>query len=189
MRGHLDGLAAVEATVIFRWFNLIETGERIRDLLLNRWDSDEARRRLTGVHPLVTGSYQIQTFNGMDKLAGALQAIDTARPMLARMVPRWGRALRGAWRVSNPFRIWVRSWRTKSCPTFAGLPCLQRGVRKRPTGDARFDAGPSCNESPRGLLATGMDTVGDAGSRTLECEFAKYEMARSGERLKRRYSR
>ena len=75
VRCHLNGLAVVEATVIFRWFNLIETGERIKDLLLTGWNSEEARRRLTGVRPLVTGAYQIKTFNGMDKLEGALRAI------------------------------------------------------------------------------------------------------------------
>ena len=47
--------------------------------------------------PLVTGTYQIKTINGMTKLEGALKAIDTARPMLPRMVRRWGRDLRGAW--------------------------------------------------------------------------------------------
>jgi len=38
------------------WFCRIETGERIKDLLLNGWSTQEARRRLTGVRPLVTGA-------------------------------------------------------------------------------------------------------------------------------------
>jgi hypothetical protein len=98
VRSHLVGLPVVEATVIFRFFNLISTGDRIKDLLLNSWDSQEARRRLDGVSPLVTGAYQIKTVSGLNKLEGALQAIDAARPLLARMTPRWGRSLRGAWR-------------------------------------------------------------------------------------------
>src|SRR6185436_10966299 len=31
----------VGATVAFRWFNRIETGERIKDLLVGPWDSKE----------------------------------------------------------------------------------------------------------------------------------------------------
>jgi hypothetical protein len=96
VRDHLDGLAVVEATVNFRFFNLISTGERILDLLLGGWNSAAARERLADVHPLVTGAYQIKTHNGMSKLEGQLLAIDTAKPMLARMVPRWGRTLRAA---------------------------------------------------------------------------------------------
>jgi hypothetical protein len=98
VRSHLDGLAVVEATVNFRYFNLISTGERVKDLLLNGWDEWEARKRLTGVHPLVTGAYQIKTVTGLDKLEGALKSIELARPILRRMHPRWGKSLRGAWR-------------------------------------------------------------------------------------------
>ncbi len=39
VRSKLDGWRAVEATIAFRSFNLIETGERIEDLLLDGWDS------------------------------------------------------------------------------------------------------------------------------------------------------
>jgi hypothetical protein len=38
------------------WFCRMETGERIKDLLLNGWNTQEARRRLAGVRPLVTGA-------------------------------------------------------------------------------------------------------------------------------------
>jgi hypothetical protein len=46
VRQHLDGLRAIEATVCFRWFNFIPTGEKVLDLLLNGWDGREALRRL-----------------------------------------------------------------------------------------------------------------------------------------------
>lgn len=85
VRDHLDGLAALEAVVIFRWFNRIETGERIKDLLLEGWDTEEARRRLTGVSPVVTGAYIIKTYDAMTKLEGILKAIQGAMPRLAVM--------------------------------------------------------------------------------------------------------
>jgi hypothetical protein len=65
------------ATVAFRWFNRIETGEKIKDLLLNgNWDSNEVRQRLWLDEPVVTGAYMIKTPEGRDKLDGVLWCID-----------------------------------------------------------------------------------------------------------------
>lgn len=97
VRQHLTGQAAVEACLIFRWFNKIETGEIIKDLLLNGWNTAEARRRLTGVSPIVTGAYIIKTPNGKSKLEGLLWCIEQARVYLPKCVPTWGQTLRGAW--------------------------------------------------------------------------------------------
>jgi hypothetical protein len=97
VRSKLSGLAVVEATVIFRWFNRIQTGEIVKDLLLNGWDTEEARRRLTGVAPIVSGAYIIKTLDGVSKLDGILHCVDLARPQLAAMVPKWGGSLRAAW--------------------------------------------------------------------------------------------
>lgn len=74
--GHDDRLLL--ATIAFRWFNRIETGERILDLLLNQWDTEEARRRLADVRPVVTGAYMIKTPDGMSKLDGVLTCIEWA---------------------------------------------------------------------------------------------------------------
>lgn len=80
-------------TVIFRWFNRIETGrhlmfipeevppgygENIRpsDNLLLNWDPDSARRRLQHVSPLVTGAYMIKTPPRVTKLEGLIWCID-----------------------------------------------------------------------------------------------------------------
>lgn len=98
VRSKLDGLKVVEATLIFRWFNRITTGEIIKDLLLNNWITEEARNRLQNVHPVVTGAYMIKTFNGMNKLDGILLAIDGALPQLPKMVPYWGSTLEGVWK-------------------------------------------------------------------------------------------
>lgn len=90
-------LKIVEATVIFRWFNRIETGEVIRDLLLNGWNQDEANRRLAHVKPLVTGAYMIKTLTGKNKLDGILECVRVARILLPDMVKLWGNSLRRAW--------------------------------------------------------------------------------------------
>lgn len=69
------------ATVAFRWFNRINAGEVIRDLILaekdtNGWDMDkwyhalEAVRRRDG--RIVTGAYMIKTPARMDKISGIL---------------------------------------------------------------------------------------------------------------------
>jgi hypothetical protein len=84
VRSKVSGLRAVEACLIFRWFNRIETGERITDLLVEGWDTEEARRRLKGVAPLVTGAYMVHSPIGFNKLDGLLYAIDEARPHLRR---------------------------------------------------------------------------------------------------------
>jgi hypothetical protein len=98
VREKTSGLRLVEATLIFRWFNFIATGERLEDLLLDGWNSDEARRRLTGVGKIVTGAYMVRTPFGVTKLEALLALIDKALPMLPAMVERWGDSLEAAWR-------------------------------------------------------------------------------------------
>lgn len=90
-------IAVAEATLIFRAFNRITTGEIIKDLLLNGWDRDEARERLKNTQPLVTGAYMLKYESGVSKLEGALLLIEGARYKLPTMVPNWGRTLEGAW--------------------------------------------------------------------------------------------
>jgi alpha-glutamyl/putrescinyl thymine pyrophosphorylase clade 1 len=85
------------ATVTFRWFNRIETGERIKDLLLEKWDTEEARRRLTGIAPVVTGAYIIKGPDNYSKLDGVLHCIDEAIPTIMSIAPLWGKSLREAW--------------------------------------------------------------------------------------------
>jgi hypothetical protein len=97
VRTHVSGIRAIEATIIFRWFNRIETGELIKDLLLDGWNRAEAERRLKDVHPLVTGAYMIKTLTGFNKLDGILESIEVARRMLPGMVDSWGESLQAAW--------------------------------------------------------------------------------------------
>ena len=86
----------VLSTVIFRWFNRIETGEKILDLLVGEWNTEEARQRLTGISPVVTGAYIIKGPDGYSKLDGVLHCVDEAIPRLHLMTERW-QTLRGAW--------------------------------------------------------------------------------------------
>lgn len=87
------------ATIAFRWFNRIETGEVIKDLFY-AWDSDEARRRLAGVSPVVTGAYIIKTPDGMNKLDGVLWCIDQCAADIDRLCAAMhGASLQEAWRT------------------------------------------------------------------------------------------
>lgn len=91
VRDHVHGVDALKATIIFRWFNRIETGEIIKPMLLNgRWDREQAEILLDGVKPLVTGAYMIKTITGMDKLRGALTVIDDAIPFINNLVAQKG---------------------------------------------------------------------------------------------------
>lgn len=72
------------AAVIFRWFNKIETGELLKDLLLGSWDTEEARRRLyrrvsLEKVPILGAAYMIKSPPGMNKVDGLLQCIDAVR--------------------------------------------------------------------------------------------------------------
>jgi hypothetical protein len=64
------------ATVIFRWFNLIETGRTLieHDLLLN-WDRKKAIEEITKQPKWITGAYIIKTPNSMDKVTGVAECI------------------------------------------------------------------------------------------------------------------
>ncbi len=97
VRSKLGGLAVVEAVVAFRWFNRIETGARVLDLLLHGWDASEARRRLTGIEPVVTGAYVIKTPDGRSKLEGVLWCIESARARLPMLVPTPATSRRQVW--------------------------------------------------------------------------------------------
>lgn len=79
----------VEAAVIFRWFNRIETVEEIEDLLVGQWDAEEAFRRLQDVKPLTTGAYIICSQPGYPKLQGVLKCIERARVTIPEFVVSW----------------------------------------------------------------------------------------------------
>lgn len=78
------------ATIIFRWFNRIETGKELLngrqgETLFDNWSSDDARAILKDRKPVVTGAYIIKTPNGMNKLDGVLWCIDQIAPVCQQL--------------------------------------------------------------------------------------------------------
>ena len=72
-----DEIEVALATIIFRWFNLIETGKVLLEHELYRnWDSDYCYQVLEDQPQWVTGAYIIKTPNGMNKLEGVCWCID-----------------------------------------------------------------------------------------------------------------
>ena len=71
-----DEPEVIMATIIFRWFNLIETGRTLieHDLLIN-WDRKKAIEEITKQPKWITGSYIIKTPNRMDKVTGVAECI------------------------------------------------------------------------------------------------------------------
>lgn len=75
--GMRDEMDVALATIIFRWFNLIETGKILLEHDLYRdWDSDYCIEILSDQPQWVTGAYIIKTPNGMNKLEGVCWCID-----------------------------------------------------------------------------------------------------------------
>ena len=66
----------IMATVIFRWFNFINTGRTLieHDLLMN-WDREKAIEEVTKQPKWVTGAYIVKTPNGMDKVTGVAECV------------------------------------------------------------------------------------------------------------------
>ena len=65
------------ATIIFRWFNRIETGEvLLKHGLFDDWDEGRAFKSLGNLQPLVTGAYMIKTPAKMKKLPGLIWCIN-----------------------------------------------------------------------------------------------------------------
>ena len=64
------------ATVIFRWFNLIETGRTLlKHNLLFDWNREKAIQEITKQPKWITGSYIIKTPNRMDKVTGVAECV------------------------------------------------------------------------------------------------------------------
>tara|TARA_R110000803_G_scaffold180062_1_gene242423 strand:- start:3 stop:698 length:696 start_codon:yes stop_codon:yes gene_type:complete len=64
------------ATVIFRWFNHIDTGRTlIKNDLLHNWDRVKAIEEITKQPKWITGAYIIKTPNGMDKVTGVAECV------------------------------------------------------------------------------------------------------------------
>ena len=64
------------ATVIFRWFNLIETGRTLLEHdLLENWDRKKAIAEIFKQPKWITGAYIIKTPNRMNKVTGVAECV------------------------------------------------------------------------------------------------------------------
>ena len=73
------------ATIIFRWFNLIQTGETLLKHNLHiDWDPELAREEIKKQDKYVTGGYIIKTPDGMDKVDGVIWCIEKVWKKLDR---------------------------------------------------------------------------------------------------------
>jgi len=71
-----DDPEVLMATVIFRWFNYIETGRTlVRHNLHLEWDRKKAIEEITKQDKWVTGAYIVKTPNRMDKVTGVAECI------------------------------------------------------------------------------------------------------------------
>jgi len=79
IRGPLkDSSDVYMATIIFRWFNLIETGETlIAHNLIKEWDPKKAYEVITPQKKWITGAYMIKSPTGKNKVRGICQTITT----------------------------------------------------------------------------------------------------------------
>lgn len=102
------------ATVIFRWFNLIETGELLdRECLLQRWDERravDALREANKKGPVFTGAYMIKAGNGPPgcKIPNVCAAITTVwnkrKLLLDECKPRPTLQMKGLWNLLRRFK-------------------------------------------------------------------------------------
>lgn len=89
VRDHVaeDPWRSIFACMLFRWFNRIETGEKIKGALRRgRWKPDELRTNLNNHAPLLTGAYIIKTPPAMKKLEGIIWCMEQAVPQIDALV-------------------------------------------------------------------------------------------------------
>lgn len=199
------------ATIGWRWFNRIETCERVP---LEAWaegDTAAMRKAFEGVIPLVTNAYMIKSPTGKNKLDGLLQNIESAKEYISditftslesahaqlREVPMLGPFL--AYEIITDLRHTHLLENAPDIMTWASAgPGCQRGIewvlgRKIPSYASKA--------GQREALAVMRDLL-DASRelwnyphapwemREVEhtlCEFDKYRRGQEGARLKRRY--
>lgn len=76
--------------IVFRWFNRIETAEKLMSAeLFDEWNAVAAKKILQGVSPVVTGAYVIKTPDGMSKLDGVLWCVENVRPHIPHIAEAW----------------------------------------------------------------------------------------------------
>ncbi len=85
-----DNHRVAMATVVFRWFNLISTGELIRNLLReDPYDLEHIEAVLRPIQArgdkLYTGAFMINSAPGVDKLTSLLECMKEAKPIASAL--------------------------------------------------------------------------------------------------------
>lgn len=88
LRAPLEGdmPKTLRAMLVFRWFNLIESGECLRPWLLGYESRQDAigklHRRVAEKKPILNAAYMIKSPPGHDKITGLFQCIDAILPSI-----------------------------------------------------------------------------------------------------------
>jgi len=101
-----DDPKVLMATVIFRWFNFIETGRTlVRHNLHIEWDRKKAIEEITKQDQWITGAYIIKTPNRMDKVTGVAECISHMWGDREKLVNRIldSKSLEKAWMILRDY--------------------------------------------------------------------------------------
>ena len=101
-----DDPEVLMATVIFRWFNFIETGRTlIRHNLHIEWDRKKAIEEITKQDKWVTGAYIVKTPNRMDKVTGVAECISHMWSDREKLVERilTTKSLKKSWEILRDY--------------------------------------------------------------------------------------
>lgn len=105
----------IMATIAFRWFNRITTGEvllpHLRDEAAQDWDLEAWRKKLTirraAGHPIVTAAYMVKTPPVLNKIDGILQELSKAilreGELHAYLGKKGSPTMQGLWEILRDF--------------------------------------------------------------------------------------
>tara|TARA_R110002020_G_scaffold75827_5_gene192648 strand:+ start:4160 stop:4993 length:834 start_codon:yes stop_codon:yes gene_type:complete len=189
------------ATVIFRWFNLIQTGETLlRHNLHIDWDPEKAYDVITPQDKWITGAYMIKSPTSMNKVRGICKTITTLWDDRQRFLDRcpWetlegmSRFLEGypflgpflAYELTTDLRHTFVGFRASDILTWANAgPGAMRGLNRIHGRDLDYTSKKHdwCSEMRELLTLSWMKHSLDFELREIEhslCEFDKYERVR-----------
>ena len=101
-----DDPEVLMATVIFRWFNFIETGRTLLKHNLHiEWDRKKAIEEITKQDQWITGAYIIKTPNRMDKVTGVAECVSHMWGDRAKLVDEIleSKSLEKAWKILRDY--------------------------------------------------------------------------------------
>jgi hypothetical protein len=211
-----DPVKVAKATIGFRTFNRIETGERIKWILLRYgWSTKLVRKALWPVYKrgdkIITGAYMVRSPAGMNKLDGLLSYMDglidvrrlqqpTLEAAHAELIQSPGQGMFTAYEiVTDLAHTCVLENATDKMTWASPGPGAARGLR--------WIYGREFSRTSRAGIAEQIELMQELlwksqhnkfwpiewpswDMRTVEhtlCEFDKYRRAMTGGRLKRRY--